>query len=162
MFEKRRRGRARGSTAKKEKNDRAWGARGGRVKWLDFFFGGEEGGTFVPKLWLGVSECFDCFEEFLDCVLVGGLCLGYFGAFCGLKEGFYGEIKCGFLGFWIEKKTWNVLGLFEENKRRRWRREYSNLKISKQELKQQIPITKCEDLMLTLEGCSALIPIKVD
>jgi len=58
----------------------------------------------------------------------------------------------GFSGFGLKRKHGRVLGLFEENKGRRWSREYPNLKIIKQELKQQILITKCEDLMLTLEG----------
>jgi len=52
----------------------------------------------------------------------------------------------------LKKKYGRVLGLFEEDMRRRWSREYPNLKIRKQELKQQIPITKCKDLMLTLKG----------
>jgi len=46
------------------------------------------------------------FTEFLCCVFWLGIVFRLFGVLCGLKEEFCGEIKYGFLGFWIEKKTW--------------------------------------------------------
>ena len=39
------------------------------------------------------------FVEFLGCILVGDYVWAILGILCGLKEEFYGEIKCGFVGF---------------------------------------------------------------
>jgi len=43
--------------------------------------------------------------NFLGCVLVGGCVWTILGFLYGLKEEFYGEIKCEFVKFWIEKET---------------------------------------------------------
>ena len=57
---------------------------------------------------VGVGEFFDFLMEFFGCILVGNCVWVILGVPCGLKEEFYGEIKCGILGFWIEKQAWKL------------------------------------------------------
>jgi len=52
----------------------------------------------VPILYLGSLPDLAFFVEFLSCVLVED-CVWVLGFFCGLKEKFRGEVRCGFLGF---------------------------------------------------------------
>ena len=52
-------------------------------------------GQTLLIFWLARVRVSASFVEFLGCALAGN-CAGYFGILCGLKEAFYGEIKCGF------------------------------------------------------------------
>ena len=50
------------------------------------------------KILVEACQDFGFFKEFLGCVLIRNCVWANLGFFCGLKEGFYGEVKCEFLG----------------------------------------------------------------
>ena len=67
--------------------------------------GGRHGQT-MPKFLLVRMNILAFFSmEFLGCILFGVCVYAILGILSGLKEEFYGEIKWGFLGFWIEKEA---------------------------------------------------------
>ena len=111
MFEKRRCGHARGSTGQNRGD--------GRVMqhsvvmpdhYRKVFLGNKVAQSCqgarpgCAKFWFDAGECFGFFMEFLSCALVRDCVLAILGHLSGLKEEFH--IKCWFLGFWIQKKTW--------------------------------------------------------
>jgi len=58
----------------------------------------------VPNF-LGFDDLsFWLFNRILGCVLIGDCVWGIWGFFCGLKEEFCGEVKCGFKGFDLGKE----------------------------------------------------------
>jgi len=90
-----RHGRSKGARAKKRvarSCPLAWGGRAkflGRKRWHD---------RGHAKILAGVCFPIWPFCGSFELYFGWGLCLGYFGVFCGLKEGLYREIKCGVLG----------------------------------------------------------------
>ena len=59
----------------------------------------------MSNFYLWHMGIFSFFVEFLGCILVRNCVWIILRYFCGLKEGFYGEVKCAFLGFLIETES---------------------------------------------------------
>jgi len=72
--------------------------------WKDFWAATRWHKQSMSDFCVGMVDDFDFFMEFLGCVFAERCVCVILYLFCGLKEGFCGEVKCRFLGFYLGQK----------------------------------------------------------